>query len=93
MPTLKESSKTVFTEPTVTHEGVRTGSLQRMEDALEVIAKDKTQLEKDLAYYKDLASMRLVQNDSLIKENRGLKGWITRHKNKISALNTQINTF
>lgn len=83
MGTFKEHSRTAFTEDKITHEGVRTGSLQRIADACELIAKDRAETENQLKYYKNLAAQRSQEIDLLYKENKGLKSWVTRYRNQI----------
>lgn len=58
MATFRENSRKGFNEEAITHEGVRTGSLQRIADACEIIAKDRQQLLNDIEYYKGLSKDR-----------------------------------
>ncbi len=70
------------TSETLTLEQINTGAILRIADATESMAKNYTQMERDLKYYKELSERR---GESLIKSHRlvsSLKGHLTRHKNK-----------
>lgn len=84
--TFKESSRGTFTETQTSHEGIRTGSLQRIADAIEIIARDKLTLEQELARYKARLKDRDNEIAGLYRENRSLKSVATRYKNKIKSL-------
>jgi hypothetical protein len=82
MASLKEHSRTAYTEDKITHDGVRTGSLQRIADAVEIIAKDRAQIIRDVDYYK--SRTQKLEGD-LQQTNRYLtasKGTGTRYKNQ-----------
>jgi len=86
MGTFRENSRTAYTEEKVTHDGIRTGSLQRIADACELMAKDRAQLEKDLAFYKQTCRSQRDRINELLSEIKGLKISKSRFKNQIEAL-------
>lgn len=90
MATLKENSRTSYTESNVTHEGVRTGALQRMADALEVIAKDKTETLANLDYYKSLAERRGNDLERLRRDELSQRKVKTRYKNQLDQAKATI---
>lgn len=83
MATFRESSRKGFNEEHTTHEGIRTGALQRIADAVEIIAKDRQQLLNDIEYYKNLATIRLEIIQTHVKEITALKSIKTRYKNQL----------
>lgn len=92
MPTFKELSRTHFTEDHATHENVRTGSMQRIADACELMAKDKEKLISDLDYYKRLAEQRSERCNELYKEIKALKAVKTRYYNQLKKLNGKTSS-
>ncbi len=65
-----------------TLESINAGSLQRIADATEAMAKNHIDLQRDFDYVK--SRMKYYQNrcEQLERSNRGLKAWITRLRNK-----------
>lgn len=86
MGTFKENSRTSYTEEKVTHDGIRTGSLQRIADACELMAKDRAKMEQDLKWYKDRYEARGKTIESMEAQIKGLKSAKSRFKNQIEAL-------
>jgi hypothetical protein len=86
MSTLREQSRNPFNDENVTHDNVRTGSLQRIADACEIMAKDRQDLINQLDYYKTLAKDRAERMDQKNKEISTLKGLVTRYKNQVNKL-------
>lgn len=84
MSSLREQSRIAFNDNQITHENVRTGSLQRIADACELIAKDRQQLLSDLDSYKKLAEKRHNTIRELEKEIINLKKVKTRYKNQLA---------
>jgi len=82
--TYKEQSRINWgsTEEKLTLEQINTGAILRIADATESMAKNYTQMENDLKYYKDLANDRLKIITSLNNVNSVLRGHLTRLKNK-----------
>jgi len=66
-------------------EHVRTGALLRIADAIEVVAKDRVQMEKDLKFYKDAYHESRDEVESLNRSISTYKSHITRLKNKIKG--------
>lgn len=65
-------------------EHVRTGAFLRIADALETVAKDRIQMEKDLKYYKEAYNKSKDKIESLTRSISSYKSHITRLKNKIN---------
>lgn len=76
----RESSRENFTQKDfmpVTTESINAGSFQRMADSLEMIAKDKTRLEKDAQYWKESSKKKDEEIVLLTNRIRGLRSRIT----------------
>lgn len=86
MGTLTEHSKTTYTEEKVSHDGIRTGSLQRIADARELIAKDRVKMEQDLRWYKESYNSARQEILSLESQIKGLRISKTRFRNQLDAL-------
>ena len=69
-----------------TVENINSGSLQRMADSLETIAKDKTRLEQDAKYWKDSSQRKAAEIELLNNRIRGYKSRITTLMGKITRL-------
>lgn len=81
--TFREHSKTQFTTDSATVEVITAGSLQRIADAVEVMAKDRVQLERDLQWYKDQYARRGIEIMNLESQIKGLKIARSRFKNQL----------
>lgn len=79
----KEQSRSDFKNGEFTHESIRTGAIQRIADAVEVMCKDRVQLEKYRDWYKNTYNERQQRIVELENQVRTLKGVITRFKNQI----------
>ena len=66
---------------------INSGSFMRMADSLETIAKDKTNLERDVQYWKDSSKRNAEQVELLNNKIRGYKGRITTLLGQIARLN------
>jgi hypothetical protein len=64
-----------------TGEEIRTGSLQRIADAVETIAKDRVQMEADLKWQKEMRASLEATVARLRKSNAALRGCLRRAKN------------
>lgn len=62
---------------------VNCGSFLRIADSMEIMAKDRVQLERDLAWYKQKYTERGEEIKRLEKSNVALRGHLKRLKNKI----------
>ena len=71
----------------LSHDHINSGSFMRMADSLETIAKDKTNLERDVQYWKE--SSKRNADDLVLLNNkiRGYKGRITSLLGEIARLN------
>ena len=81
---LREMSKRALTG-NVTHASINAGSLQRIADATEVMAKRYNNLIDDRNRCKRWYEEERDSNYSLRKTIAGLKGYITRLKRKING--------
>lgn len=61
---------------------VNCGSFLRIADAMETMAKDRVQLERDLAWYKQKYEEHREEIQRLCNSNRALRGHLKRLKNK-----------
>ena len=66
----------------VSNDNLKLGAILRIADATEAMAKNYTQIEENLKYFKGLAKRRLEGIVRLENKNRGLRSVITRMKNK-----------
>lgn len=77
----REHSKQNF-ESDKTVEHINAGSLQRIADATELMAKNYTNLQNDVDRYRGWYKEGREEIDRLNKRISGLKGVITKMKNK-----------
>lgn len=84
--TLREHSKIQTTAEALTIEVVVAGSLQRIADSMEVMAKDRVQLERDLQWYKENYARRGETIRSLESQIKGLKIAKSRFKNQLDKV-------
>ena len=86
MKTLREASKIHYNAFTpATHQDIQTGSIQRIADACEVMAKSHSQLIYDRDAYKRWYEDEKKRCDHLKAVIRGLKGRVTILNRKITA--------
>jgi hypothetical protein len=92
MKTFREASRTNFTVPgsTYTNEHLQAGSLMRIADSMEIIAKDKTdllstieKLKKDVEYWRRLFYERSEQLATMTKRCNTYKGHFNRLRKRI----------
>jgi hypothetical protein len=84
---LKEASRGVWHSHNVpTYEDIRAGSFQRMADAMELMARDRSELEADLEWHKKALVSRNARRDALLRSNAALRGVITKLKAKIAEV-------
>lgn len=81
--TLREHSRVMCTAEDTTIEVVTAGSLQRIADAVEVMAKDRVQMERDLQWYKEQYAARGRTIANLESQIKGLKIAKGRFKNQL----------
>jgi FtsZ-binding cell division protein ZapB len=77
---------------TLSKDHINTGSLMRMADSLETIAKDKTNLERDVQYWKDSSKKNADKVMFLNNQMRGYKGRITTLLGQIARLNKELKS-
>jgi hypothetical protein len=85
----REASKVDYTPregESISAENINSGSFQRMADSLEMIAKDKTRLEKDAQYWKESSKKKDEEIILLTNRIRGLRSRITTLLANISRL-------
>ena len=82
MSTFREISKkdwsTLSTLPT--HDDIQSGCMQRMADALELVAKRYSDLINEVESYKQYWKEAEARNSELYRRNAGLRGYIKRLK-------------
>lgn len=79
MPTLKDNSRTEYTgHGTIEH--INAGSLQRIADSTEVIARNYNELIRERDNYKNWYNMSSEKVHQLEKRISALRGVITRMK-------------
>lgn len=83
MATLREISKQAFTSDVNTYEAMNAGSLQRIADATEVMAKSYNDLIADRNWYKDRYAEKNKRIDQLNNSIRSYRGAITKLKKKL----------
>lgn len=71
-------------EDTFTTDQINEGSFQRMADALETIAKDKTKLTDRIEYLESSEKSLNERNLNLWRSNNALRGHITRLKKQLT---------
>jgi len=64
---------------------VKTGALMRIADAVELVAKDRIQMEKDLNFYRTQYQKSQAEIVNLNHKISGYKSHITRLKNKLNS--------
>ena len=74
----------------ISTEQITLGCILRIADAVETIAVDRVNLEKDLAYYKEQYSRQRNTIDDLNKKVIGMTSARTRYKNQIEKLKNQL---
>lgn len=84
--TLREHSRNMCTADDPTIETVTAGSLQRIADAVEIMAKDRVQMERHLKWYKDAYASRGKTIEALESQIKGLKIYKARFKNQLDKL-------
>lgn len=83
MANLREISKQEFISATGnTNEAISTGSLQRIADATELMARNYLELQKERDNYKKGYYEKREQIEKLYRQISALKGVITKLKNK-----------
>jgi hypothetical protein len=76
----------------IDHSHINSGSFMRMADSLETIAKDKTNLEREVQYWKDSSKRNAAQVELLNNKIRGYKGRITNLLGQIARLEKQLKS-
>lgn len=76
----EESKKEYGTSSSFAVEHLNAGSLQRIADATEAMAKNHIRLQSDLDWYTRMYNQERETTKRLNNEIRSLKGWITRLK-------------
>ena len=84
--TLRKHSKIewIIVGPKPTAAEIDTGSPQRIADACELMAKNKSPLVRDLEYWKGLYEAELEANAVLNRSNAAQRGVITRMKREVA---------
>lgn len=82
MATFRQLSKQDFTPKETNLESLNTGSLQRIADATELMAKNFIAMQNDLDYYKRRYNECRGREDKLYRQISALKGVITKLKKK-----------
>ena len=87
MRTMRDASRQEFTtkDGAPGYEAINGGSLQRIADACELMAKDRAQMEHELAWQTKLAERRLESLEQERNRVNGLRGYIKRLKKKLAA--------
>jgi hypothetical protein len=80
---LKQHSKGDHVSEQVSIEVIVAGSLQRIADSMDVIAKDRVKLDQDLAWYKNAYALRGTTIVALENQIKGLKSAKSRFKNQL----------
>lgn len=83
MANLRELSKQNFESAQGnTLEAISTGSLQRIADATELMAKDYSRMQTDLKFYKDKYLQKCKEIENLENRIAAYKGVVTKLKKK-----------
>ncbi|MBX3422243.1 MAG: hypothetical protein KF752_11875 [Pirellulaceae bacterium] len=90
MATMRENSKAIWNGDG-TFNSINAGSLQRIADATELMAKNWQRLQQDIDYYKDLSRKLTLERDSLKRSLTGHRSAISRLKKKLAALSELPN--
>jgi hypothetical protein len=86
MANLKDLSKGNYDIKENSFEAINAGSLQRIADAAEMMAKNYIQLKNELDRYKRWYQAEVEKNKTLSHSNAGLKGQITKLKSQLTDL-------
>lgn len=78
-PSMRDMSRKEF-EGRTTFEPINAGSLQRIADATELMAKGYTELIRERDYYEQRAKRLAAENERLTRQRSALRGAITRMK-------------
>jgi len=76
----------------ISHDHINSGSFMRMADSLETIAKDRTNLERDVQYWKDSSKRKAEEVTLLTNKVRGYKGRITSLLGEIAKIKKGNNS-
>lgn len=85
MPNPKELSRQNWNVEGSTIENINAGSLQRIADATEAMAKNYVSMQNDLDYYKRMYRTHTDEIARLNRSRAALQAWITRLKNQLKA--------
>lgn len=85
MSTLRELSKSEYSASARSIEEINCGSLQRIADACDVMARNYRQMQSDLDYWKKRVAERDRELAKLRLSHSALKGVVARLKNKQQA--------
>jgi len=80
METLRNKSKRLFTSNEITIENINCGSLQRIADAIEIMAINYKELQSDLDWYKRRCSELREELTSVTKSRNTYKGLYNKLK-------------
>jgi hypothetical protein len=84
--TVKQASRRDFTpSDSLTWEMLQTGSLQRIADATEAMAKNHIQLQQERERYKRWYDDERYERAKLEKSNAALRGQITKLRKKLKS--------
>ena len=75
----------------INHDHINSGSFMRMADSLETIARDKTNLERDVQYWKDSSKRKADEVTLLTNKIRGYKGRVTTLLGEIAKIKKANN--
>lgn len=65
------------------HQELRSGAIQRIADATELMAREYQRLLRDKVYWEKRATEERLAKERLLRSNAALRAWITRLKRKI----------
>lgn len=85
MPNPKELSRQNWNVEGSTIENINAGSLQRIADATEAMAKNYVAMQNDLDYYKRMYRTHTDEIARLNRSRAALQAWVTRLRNKLAA--------
>ena len=87
MRTMRDASRQEFTtkDGALGYEAINGGSLQRIADACELMARDREEMERLLARRKERLDYWSERCERAERSNAGLRGYITRLKKKLAA--------
>lgn len=75
---MRDMSRKKWNTDGSTIEEINCGSMLRVADAVEAMAKDRNQIEQDLKFYKEAYDRHTKQIDQLTRSRSALRGVITR---------------